>query len=116
MRRKSVDHLVPNEVRTLLAALELHHAGTSPFHGYLLAASLADKAGAEVADADRPSTDQEPDMAYSTVYRCLGRLEERDLLVSSIDPDAPSGGPPRRHFSMTPKGVETAEKLRADQG
>ena len=37
MRRRSENHLVPNEERTLAAALALHLAGTQHFHGYLLA-------------------------------------------------------------------------------
>jgi DNA-binding PadR family transcriptional regulator len=100
MRRRSENHLVPNEERTLAAALALHQSGTIEFHGYLLAGQLK----------KQPSSTRV--MAYSTLYRCLDRLQERGLVRSWWAPDnTGSGGPPRRLFSLTEKGTETAKEL-----
>jgi DNA-binding PadR family transcriptional regulator len=102
MRRRSENHLVPNEERTLAAALALHQSGTKEFHGYLLAGQLK----------KQPSTQRV--MAYSTLYRCLDRLQERGLVQSWWAPDnTGSGGPPRRLFSLTDKGTEAAKELPA---
>lgn len=100
MRRRSTDHLVPNEELTLLAALELYDKGVHALHGYLLAGQLR-----QIPSSRRA-------MAYSTVYRCLDRLEERGLVEAWNGPDTgPSGGPPRRHFALTQKGIDHARGL-----
>lgn len=101
MRRRSVDHLVPNEQRTLRAAWQLHEQGTEQLHGYLLARQLKDREdGAAV-------------MAYSTVYRCLDRLEQRGLIESGES--QASGGPPRRTFRLTARGRAEALALPPDE-
>ncbi len=102
MRRRSVDHLVPNEQRTLRAAWLLQQQGTQEVHGYLLARQLKNRSSSA------------PLMAYSTVYRCLDRLEERGLIESFEHDDRPSGGPPRRHFRVTARGGEVARALPDD--
>ncbi len=102
MRRRSVDHLVPNEQRTLRAALQLHQQDITQFHGYLLAKQLKSRSAGS------------PVMAYSTVYRCLDRLEERDLIASFEAHDGASGGPPRRMFELTERGLTIVSELPAD--
>ena len=105
MRRRSENHLVPNEERTLAAALALHQTGTKEFHGYLLAGQLKKQPSAQRV------------MAYSTLYRCLDRLQERGLVQSWWAPDnTGSGGPPRRLFSLTEKGTQAATELPAPDG
>ncbi|MEZ5380002.1 MAG: PadR family transcriptional regulator [Acidimicrobiales bacterium] len=102
MRRRSVDHLVPNEQRTLRAAWQLQQQGVTEIHGYLLARQLKDR------------SEGAPVMAYSTVYRCLERLEERGLIASFESSDVASGGPPRRMFTMTERGTAVAAALPPD--
>ncbi len=99
MRRRSDDQLVPNEERTLRAAVLLEHQGVDEFHGYLLAGQLR----------QLPSTRRV--MAYSTVYRCLSRLEQRGLVRSRLGEPATSGGPQRRVFALTGAGRERAASL-----
>ncbi len=106
MRRRSDQHLVPNEERTLAAALALHESGTKEFHGYLLAGQLKRQPSAERV------------MAYSTLYRCLDRLEDRGMVASWWAPSTErSAGPPRRLFTLTESGFEAAKELtgRADE-
>lgn len=97
--------LVPNEERTLLAALALQRLGFDRFHGYKLASQLR---------AMHPSTRA---MSYSTLYRCLDRLAERGL----VDEAEPSGenaarGPKRREFTLTESGEMRATRLAAAAG
>lgn len=95
---------MPNEERTLAAALALHLTGTQQFHGYLLAGQLK----------KQPSSERI--MAYSTLYRCLDRLEERSLVASWWAQDnSESGGPPRRQFALTNAGIELAGTLPAPE-
>lgn len=101
MRRRSVDHLVPNEQRTLRAAWQLHEQGNEQLHGYLLARQLKNR------------DDGAPVMAYSTVYRCLDRLEQRGL-IETRESQA-SGGPPRRSFRLTERGRSEAKALPSDE-
>ncbi len=72
-------------------------------HGYLLARQLKSR------------SDSVPVMAYSTVYRCLDRLEERGLIESSTAADQRSGGPPRRVFRLTDAGRLAAAALPDDE-
>ncbi len=99
MRRRTDDQLVPNEQRTLRAAALLRKQGIDEFHGYLLAGQLR----------QLPSTRRV--MAYSTVYRCLSRLEARGLVRSRLGEVATSGGPRRRIFALTDIGVARAGSL-----
>ncbi len=71
-------------------------------HGYLLARQLKSR------------SDTVPVMAYSTVYRCLDRLEERGLIESSTAAGQRSGGPPRRVFRLTDAGRLAAAALPDD--
>ncbi len=69
------------------------------FHGYQLARQVRGQ-----PRADRP-------MAYSTVYRCIDRLVERDLFAVVDDVDTPSGGPARRHLTLTARGASAAAEI-----
>ena len=92
--------LVPNEERTLLAALALQRLGFDRFHGYKLASQLRTM---------HPSTRA---MSYSTLYRCLDRLAERGM-VNQLEPrdDANTRGPKRREFALTDEGAAKAIEL-----
>lgn len=105
MRRRSPEMLVPNEERTLLAALALQRLGFDRFHGYKLASQLRTM---------HPSTRA---MSYSTLYRCLDRLAERDL-VDEVEPsaDAAARGPKRREFALTTDGERKASELATAAG
>lgn len=96
---RSRPELLPNEARTLVALLTLHRRGIIEFHGYRLANQLR----------DQPAEDRT--MAYSTLYRCLTRLEVKGLVRVRPDEVPSSGGPPRRLFSLTGAGLERASDL-----
>jgi len=66
VRRRNGTELTRNEERTLLTAVGLLRSGTTSFHGYPIAKAM--RRGAE--------------MNYATLYRCLERLEKRDLLTT----------------------------------
>ncbi len=98
MRRKSGDALVKNEERVLAAALALLNDGEREFHGYRLVKAFESSPKLKVA--------------MSTLYRCLGRLEDRDLLKGAWQ--APENDPtarPIRFFHLTPDGVTQARDL-----
>jgi DNA-binding PadR family transcriptional regulator len=100
MRRRSPEMLVPNEERTLLAALALQRRGFEQFHGYKLASHL------------RTTHPLSRSMSYSTLYRCLDRLSERGLVTEVPGRDsAPTRGPKRREFALTGVGEEKAIEL-----
>ncbi len=104
MRRRSPDSLVPNEERTLLAALALQRLGFDRFHGYKLASEL------RVIHRETRS------MSYSTLYRCLHRLEERGHVTSNWPDVEGSRGPQRKEFSLTKSGLALAKQLAARRG
>jgi PadR family transcriptional regulator PadR len=94
MRRKP-GTLLPLEIAILDGALRLRDEGTTEFHGYAMAAVLADARAAKKLTA------------YGTLYRALGRLEDRGLLESSWeDPtnEDAQGRPRRRLYTLTASG------------
>lgn len=92
--------LVPNEERTLLAALALQRLGFDRFHGYKLASQLRTM---------HPTTRA---MSYSTLYRCLDRLAERGLVAQTAAAEtSPARGPKRREFALTDHGTVRATEL-----
>ena len=102
MRRKP-GALVPLEERICLAAADLHRRGHQTFHGYELAKTLADAAGARLLTA------------YGTLYRALGRLEQMGLLRSRAeDPEiaARENRPGRRLYTLTALGERAARDAR----
>ncbi len=105
MRRRSPDALVPNEERTLLAALALQRLGFDHFHGYKLASQLRSMHHTTRA------------MSYSTLYRCLDRLESRGLVTSSwAEESTASSGPRRRVFQLSEDGQNLADSLAGRSG
>ena len=97
--------LVPNEERTLLAALALQRLGFDRFHGYKLASQLRTM---------HPSTRA---MSYSTLYRCLDRLAERGLVrQAEPNPEVAARGPKRREFALTEEGETKATSLATAAG
>jgi len=97
--------LVPNEERTLLAALALQRLGFDRFHGYKLASQLRTM---------HPSTRA---MSYSTLYRCLDRLAERGLVDEvEANPETSARGPKRREFALAELGEKKATELAAAAG
>ncbi len=95
MARRKDGGMVPNEERILVTAWQLHQAGQRSFHGYVLNAAMA--------EARRGLT-------ISTLYRCLGRLEDRGLLESEYRPSE-GRGPGTRTYSLTGVGVGVASSL-----
>lgn len=102
MRRNRETGLVANEVRLLLLAAALFQAGTETFHGYALSTEL------EAAEAEGRSIGRS--MSYSTIYRCLDRLEQLGLLTGEWSTEE-LRGPPRRLYRLTPDGFELAADL-----
>lgn len=97
MKRRNGTALVQNEERVLRRVWELNRQGFATVHGYGLAKQFSD------------SQDTDAQMAVSTLYRCLARLEERGLVESLLE-SGPSShqGPARRVFKITTKGSELA--------
>lgn len=100
MKRRKGTALVHNEERILRRVHELRLQGLETVHGYGLSK--------ELTQMPPPAKN----MAVSTLYRCLARLEERELVKSDLE-TGPSGhqGPARRVFRLTEMGVELAETL-----
>ena len=101
MKRRKGTALVRNEERVLRRVWELKREGLSTVHGYGLAKHFD---GALASDTP---------MAVSTLYRCLGRLEQRGLVESLLETGPSSHqGPARRVFRITTKGEELAIGLK----
>lgn len=94
MARRRPDQLLPLEIAILEAGLALTRAG-SEFHGFALAAAMAD------ADGSRRLT------AHGTLYKALGRMTERGLLTARWEESAIAEGegrPRRRLYRVTGAG------------
>jgi PadR family transcriptional regulator, regulatory protein PadR len=94
MRRKT-GALVPLELAICTAALELKSAGTTEFHGYLIAREIKDAADAKLLTA------------YGTLYRALSRLEQMGLVTSrweDAQAAADENRPRRRLYAITSAG------------
>jgi DNA-binding PadR family transcriptional regulator len=97
--RRKPGTLLPLETEILEAALSLVRAGHATFHGFGLAQAM------RVQSASRSLT------AHGTLYKALGRLEERGLLASRWeDAAAVEGRPRRRLYELTREGAEAAER------
>lgn len=104
MRRKP-NTLLPLEADILSAGLALQRSGQRRFHGFQLAKELAEAAGARRLTA------------HGTLYKALGRLDDRGLLTSTWeDPHAAAneGRPRRRHYEVTGAGARALAKWRID--
>lgn len=94
MPRRKQGAVLPLELDLLDALID---AG-EPTHGFALAASLATGDG-------RPLT------AHGTLYKALGRMQERGLVSSSWEDKAEAnaqGRPPRRRYEVTGEGRAVA--------
>lgn len=101
MRRKGGVGLVRNEERVLAAVLTLRHHGQREFHGYQLVKAF--------------EGDPRLNVAMSTLYRCLSRLEERKLLKGTWRaPADDKDGRPIRFYHLTAKGVDAAEQVEVE--
>ena len=97
MPRRKPGTLLPLETDILGAALALRDGGLEAFHGFGLAQTLREQRGARALTA------------HGTLYKALGRLEERGLLASRWEePSAAEGRPRRRLYALTAEGERAA--------
>lgn len=102
MRRKP-NTLLPLEADILNSGVALQRSGARQFYGFQLARQLAD-----AADARRLT-------AHGTLYKALGRLDDRGLLASTWeDPQvaADAGRPRRRLYEVTGAGERALAQWR----
>ena len=94
--------LLPIEAEILTTALSLHRAGQPVFHGFGLAQTMGEQRGSRSLTA------------HGTLYKALGRLEERGLLASHWEePAAAEGRPRRRLYVLTAEGKRAAQDAQA---
>ena len=99
MPRRKPGTLLPLETEILGAALSMH-AG---FHGFGLAQTLREHSGSRALTG------------HGTLYKALGRLEDRGLLSSRWEDAAAAEGRPRRRlYELTGEGARVAEQALAD--
>jgi PadR family transcriptional regulator PadR len=97
MPRRKPGTLLPLETEILGAALSMGRS----FHGFGLAHAMRKQSGSRALTA------------HGTLYKALGRLEERGLLTSAWEDAAAAEGRPRRRlYELTGEGARVA---RADQ-
>ena len=104
MPRRKPGTLLPLELAILGAALAVRDDGDGSFHGFGLAATLREQRGSRALTA------------HGTLYKALGRLEDRGLLASRWeDPTAAEGRPRRRLYVLTAEGAQAARAARAPE-
>jgi len=104
MVRRKPGTLLPIEEAILGAGVDLSRAGSSEFHGFLVAKELRDKEGARSLTA------------HGTLYKALDRLERMGLVASrweNPDDAAADGRPRRRLYHVTGAGARAAATARA---
>jgi DNA-binding PadR family transcriptional regulator len=102
MPRRKPGTLLPLETEILEVALSTLRSGEATFHGFGLAQAMRERG------SSRSLT------AHGTLYKALGRLEERGLLASRWeDPAAAEGRPRRRLYELTGQGAQVAERVAA---
>ncbi len=102
MPRRKPGSLLPLETEILGATLGLREEGHETVHGFGLAQTLRERGGSRALTA------------HGTLYKALGRLEERGLLASHWeDPAAAEGRPRRRLYELTAEGARIAGEARA---
>ena len=102
MPRRKPGTLLPLELDILGAALRHREDGHEAIHGFGLAQTLRERSGSRALTA------------HGTLYKALGRLEERGLLSSRWeDPAAAEGRPRRRLYALTAEGARVADEARA---
>jgi hypothetical protein len=85
MRRKPGD-LLPIERSIINAASQLRQEGAEEFHGFQIAKKVKDQEGARLLTA------------YGTLYRALGRLQQRGILQSRWETLPTDENRPRRRY------------------
>ncbi len=106
MPRRKPGSLLPLEVDVLEAGLSLRRQHVHEFHGFELAKQIA------AGGTARKLT------AHGTLYKALGRLEDRGLLSSTWeDPDiaVEEGRPRRRLYEVTGAGERALADWRQQQ-
>ncbi|PTL74104.1 PadR family transcriptional regulator [Rathayibacter caricis DSM 15933] len=101
MPRRRPGTLLPLELDLLEALL----AAAEPVHGFALAASIAERDGGALT-------------AHGTLYKALGRMQERGLVTSSWEDKAEAtaqGRPPRRCYEVTGEGRAVAHAAAASR-
>jgi DNA-binding PadR family transcriptional regulator len=99
--RRKPGTLLPLEIEVLKAVLSLREDGQHTVHGFGLAHTLRERSGSRALTA------------HGTLYKALGRLEERELLSSRWeDPAAAEGRPRRRLYALTAEGARVAGHAR----
>jgi len=97
MPRRRPGTLLPLETEILGAALALRREGHATFHGFGLAHAIREQRGSRALTG------------HGTLYKALGRLEERGLLASRWEePEAAEGRPRRRLYELTGEGMRVA--------
>jgi DNA-binding PadR family transcriptional regulator len=102
MPRRKPGTLLPLELDILVAALSSRDGGDESFHGFGLAQTLRERRGSRALTA------------HGTLYKALGRLEDRGLLASRWEePPAAEGRPRRRLYTLTAEGERAAREAPA---
>ena len=107
MVRRRPGTLLPLEVDILVAAVAAQRRGQPRFHGFELAKALADAAGARSLTS------------HGTLYKALGRLEDRGLLTSQWEDPAIAESerrPRRRYYSLTDTGLAALGRAKSRLG
>ena len=103
MPRRKAGTLLPLETEILGAALSLRADGHASFHGFGLAQTMREQRGSRALTG------------HGTLYKALGRLEERGLLTSRWeDVTAAERRPRRRLYELTAEGARAAAQARAE--
>lgn len=101
--RRRAGELLPLEIRVLEVAQAMRSEGEATFHGFGLAQVMQEgRAGGLIG--------------HGTLYKALGRLEERGLLASWWEEPPPAGRPRRRLYELTAAGAQAAQVLRRETG
>ena len=97
MPRRKPGTLLPLETEILGAALARQREGQPAFHGFALAHAMRERRGSKALTG------------HGTLYKALGRLEERGLLSSVWEDAAAAEGRPRRRlYELTGEGARIA--------
>ena len=102
MPRRKPGTLLPLETEILEVALSMLRSGQTTFHGFGLAQTMRERTGSRALTG------------HGTLYKALGRLEERGLLGSRWEDAAAAEGRPRRRlYELTGQGARVAEQADA---
>ena len=103
MPRRKPGTLLPIETEILEVALSMSRSQQETFYGFALAQTMREQSGSRSLTS------------HGTLYKALGRLEDRGLLTSGWEDAANAAGRPRRRlYELTKQGAAVAEQARAD--